>query len=95
MHTALERDAPATKVVPIRPQQGRVTAVARKEADFYLRPLAGTPRAAVKAYRRGAEVPPHWRGTHVGSGSLTGRGIDSHVPPGTMLVPTVFPYVSQ
>ena len=72
VHTALERDAPAAQVVPILPQQGRVTAVARKEADFFLRPLSGTPRAGVKALQNSAEVPSDRRGACARFRSQTG-----------------------
>ena len=46
-------------------EQGRVTVVAGRDADFFLRPPAWTPRKQVKAYRDGTEVPPDWRSAYI------------------------------
>ena len=47
------------------PEQGRVTVVAGRDADFFLRLPAWTPLKQVRAYRDGTEVPPDWRGAHL------------------------------
>ena len=65
VNLCLNRDAEAARVVSFAPHQGRLTVVAKKPADFFLRPPSWAPRAEVKAYRGTQAVEPVWRGDYV------------------------------
>ena len=58
-------DRPAAKVVSYLPREGRMTVVAKKAADFYLRPPSWASRKDVKAYVDGKAVEVVWAGDHI------------------------------
>jgi hypothetical protein len=65
VNLGLNRDAPAARVVSFAPRQGRLTVVAKRSADFFLRPPSWAPRSQVKAYRGSREVDAAWQGDYL------------------------------
>jgi len=74
VNLSFNRDAPAARVVSFAPEQGRLTVVAKRAGDFFLRPpawAANADRSAsgasaeVKGYRDGRSVPVEWRRDYV------------------------------
>jgi hypothetical protein len=62
---SFNRDHPAARVISFLPSEGRLTAIARKRADYYLRPPNWAPRAEVRTYLDGKPIEPTWRGAYV------------------------------
>jgi hypothetical protein len=65
VNLCFNRDAAEARVVSFAPNSGRMTVVAKKGADFFLRPPSWTPRQQVVVYRGAAKVEAKWKGDYV------------------------------
>jgi hypothetical protein len=65
VNLSFDVDRPAAKVVSYLPREGRMTVLAKKAADFYLRPPSWASRKDVKAYVGGKAVEVVWAGDHI------------------------------
>ncbi|MBM3498973.1 MAG: hypothetical protein FJX74_09920 [Armatimonadetes bacterium] len=65
VNLAFNRDHPAARVISFLPHEGRLTVIARKRANYLLRPPSWTPRGEVKTYLDGEPIPAAWKGDHV------------------------------
>ncbi len=72
VNLSFNHDAPQASVVSFAPGVGRLTVVARKSADFFLRPPSWAPRTEVKAYRGGRQAPVVWQGDYIKFEHATG-----------------------
>jgi hypothetical protein len=65
VNMSFDRDHPAARVISFLPREGRLTVIAKKAADYYLRPPFWAPRKAVKAYVGGKPVDVVWAGDYI------------------------------
>ncbi|MCL5096800.1 MAG: glycoside hydrolase family 127 protein [Candidatus Omnitrophica bacterium] len=65
VNMSFNRDAPEAKTISFLPHHGRLTVLAKKSGDFYLRPPAWAPQDMVKIYRNGKSTRAIWRGAYV------------------------------
>jgi hypothetical protein len=62
---------PEVRVISFAPEQGRLTAVAQRNAGaMHLRPPSWTVRGMVKSYRNAKETPAQWLGDYVVFGNV-------------------------
>lgn len=61
INMSLNRESPAVTVRSFLPAVGRLSATARKQGNFYLRPPSWAPRGLVQAYRNRKPVTPVWQ----------------------------------
>ena len=60
VNMSFNRDAPQAKVISFLPYNGRLTVLAKKSSDFFLRPPSWTCRNEVKSYRNGKKIETLW-----------------------------------
>jgi hypothetical protein len=65
VNMSFNRDAPDAKIEAYTPDKGRLTAIVKKPADFFLRPPSWAARSEVKAFRGEKEVPAVWSGDYI------------------------------
>ncbi len=65
VNLAFDRDSDDATVKAHTPDKGRLTAVVKAPADFYLRPPSWAERSDVKAFRGNEEVSAVWSGDYV------------------------------
>lgn len=71
----------AAEVRTYAPEAGRLTVLAGKECDYYLRPPSWAPRNKVKICRNGGEVESIWVGDYIKVGNVVkGEEISIHYP---------------